>query len=359
MSQSNFYMGVGKYIQKEYALREIGAEAAKLGTLALVIGGDRALDAALPRIAKSMKEVRLPYSVSSFHGFCTWEQVRRYQAEAERLGADVIIGVGGGKAIDTAKAAAEYSGARLINVPTSAAQCACYANIVIMYEPDGSTCGYISLSRPIDLVMADTDILVRHSPVRLLAAGIGDSMAKRPEIEFTLRHDGESPSMLSSVSYQLALQTYQLYERFGAKACEDMKKGLITKEVDDIICANLVLTGIVSSLVNGEKQISVAHNTYNAMCGHFKEQQRDFVHGEMVSMALPVQMALNGAPEEEIERLAAYLHTLGIPVKPSEMGLEPSEEHLRYLVDYIAGHLPQFDEALKQQLLDSMRRWWR
>ena len=359
MPQNTYYMGVGKYFQGEYALNRIGQEASQLGRRALIIGGERALGAALPRIEESLQKADIPYSVEGFHGFCTEKQMRYYQEKLESREADIVIGVGGGKAIDTAKGVSVFSGARLINVPTNIAQCACYANIIIMYEEDGRTCGVMDLNKPIDVVIADSDILARHSPVRLMAAGIGDSMAKRPEIEFSLKYDPEPPTMLAQVSYGLAEKTWALYEKYGRQACEDAENGLVTKAVEDIICANIVLTGICSSLVNGEKQIAVAHNTYNGMCGVFKEQQKNYLHGEMVSMALPVQMALNGAETKTIRSLIDFLGGLGVPMKPSEMDLEPSEENFNYLIKYIAEHVPQMTENLQESLLNCMREWWR
>ena len=46
----------------------------------------------------------------------------------------------------------------------------------------------------------------------------------------------------------------------------------------------------------------------------YKDVRRKYLHGEIVAMALPLQLAVNGRPEADIEELKAFLREVGIPV---------------------------------------------
>ena len=91
--------------------------------------------------------------------------------------------------------------------------------------------------------------------------------------------------------------------------------------IDDMVNMNIMLTGMVSDLSTGGKQLAVAHNFYDAVCCMYKDVRRKYLHGEIVAMALPSSAGCpNGRPEAEIEELKAFLREVGIPVSIREAG---------------------------------------
>jgi len=66
----------------------------------------------------------------------------------------------------------------------------------------------------------------------------------------------------------------------------------------------IALTGTVSSLMSGGRQLAISHALYDAVCKHFKEQQRSFLHGEIVSAGIALQLHVNGVAPAQIEKTA-------------------------------------------------------
>ena len=102
------------------------------------MGGRRALEAALARMEESLKAGSIDYHVAVFEGYCTYGNARAHADAALAAGCDVIIGVGGGKCMDAAKAAGKMSGLPLGNIPTQMATCVACTNMAIMYEDSGA-----------------------------------------------------------------------------------------------------------------------------------------------------------------------------------------------------------------------------
>ena len=88
-----------------------------------------------------------------------------------------MIGVGGGSAIDTAKAVVENSGALpLVIVPTVASNDALCRGIAVICNEESRVVKALATRRNSDIVLVDTGIIA-SAPVRMFAAGLGDALA--------------------------------------------------------------------------------------------------------------------------------------------------------------------------------------
>jgi glycerol dehydrogenase len=66
------------------------------------------------------------------------EEIDRVAASASENGADAIVGIGGGKTIDAAKAVAHPAGLPLVVVPTIASTDAPTSSLSVVYDEDGA-----------------------------------------------------------------------------------------------------------------------------------------------------------------------------------------------------------------------------
>ena len=158
-------------------------------------------------------------SIAILHGRRGWEKARRYlpeslgPAEVEEIdfagecsppeiervagllidsGADAVIGVGGGKVLDTTKAAALRAGAiPAILLPTLASNCSAWANLSVLYEPDGTPIGHEI--HPV----ASAAVLVEHRGPREVLASAG--------ADFPARHRAGLADVHATVDVRLQL----------------------------------------------------------------------------------------------------------------------------------------------------------
>lgn len=347
------YLGTGRYVQQENAAASLGAEIRRCGSRkAFILGGRTALSVALSRIEPGLKDEEIEYSVEEFAGHCTAERCASIRGRAESFGADIIVGVGGGKVLDSAKCVADDMNVRVITVPTSAATCSACACMSVVYSENGDILSNSFQYREPQTVLVDMDIIARRCPSRMLASGIADAAAKYPEIAFNLEPfwDWEK-SALSFAALRLAKFAWEVFERKGASAVGDVKAASNSPDVEDCVSAAVVLTGTVSSLMSGGRQLAIAHALYDAVCKHYKEQQRSFLHGEIVSVGIPLQLYVSGATADQVDETRAFLRAVGTPTTLKDLWIDRGPANM----DRIFSHICQNTELKDDRLMDRLR----
>ena len=102
-----------RYIQGSGAIQRLGEEAKRLGESTLLIVDPYVFDHLLSDFRSSLTEA-LNVTFERFEGEASDEEVARLVEVANGANADVIIGIGGGKSLDTAKAVAHNMKAPVI-----------------------------------------------------------------------------------------------------------------------------------------------------------------------------------------------------------------------------------------------------
>ena len=129
-------------------------------------------------------------------------QIGRGVEKAKAENAEVVVGLGGGKAIDLAKAVAMEIDAKLVTAPTIASNDAPTSAATVYYTEEGNFDGWGIWPRNPDLVLVDTQVIV-EAPVRWLISGIGDGLATWFEAEAAYK--GRRVALAGGVATQLCL----------------------------------------------------------------------------------------------------------------------------------------------------------
>ena len=329
-------VGAGRYIQCHGALKRAGEEMVFFGKKAYLLYGDDVVKGKTSQVLEeSLRESGITFQSEIFEGPSTEKSFGEVAARVRESGAEIVAGIGGGRIIDIAKAAGDMADASIFTIPTSAATCAAYAVLYVVYGEDGNVDHSGFLNHEISGVIVDMDLVVNDCPRRYFVSGIVDAMAKKPEFSFTMAHlKDEGMIATSEIATKIADFTYSKYMR-------DTRQALI------------MLTGMVSDLSTGGKQLAVAHNFYDAVCCMYKDVRRKYLHGEIVAMALPLQLAVNGRPEAEIEELKAFLREVGIPVSIREAGVP--QDGLEELITYVHRVTIPDDMELLEQIRDGFK----
>ena len=309
------------------------------GNRALLIGGEKALAAGLYPLEKALDGCGVTLSVWPFQGEATREVAKEAAASAKSLGADIVFGMGGGRAIDTAKAAAHWAGLPVMAFPTIPATCAAVTALAVLHQPGKEACDpFLFLDAPPGHVFLHTGILAA-APDKYLRAGIGDSIAKHVESAF--KAGREALAFGDSLGLAMAAFGYETLLRVGEGALQDAGRGLDTPAFR-LACGICVInTGIVSLLVQERFNGGLAHALYYAL--EELPALRDRLHGEVVAWGSLVQLCLEGK-EQKALALNQFLQSLGIPGTLIAYGLKADDPALISRLPRVLGQ-PDMKEA--------------
>lgn len=294
------------------------------GTRALLIGGRKAMEAGLPKLRAALADSGLEIvQAVEFGTDCTGAQIDRWAGYAQALGVDMIFGMGGGKALDTAKGAAFGAGLPVFTFPTVAATCAGTTALSVVYREDGSFDRFAFFPRPARHCFLDLDILAR-APWKYLQAGMGDTIGKFFECHFASRGDKLAHS--SALGREISNMCYGPLTEYGPQALADCRAGRATHALEQAVLAIVVSTGLVSLLVLDQYNCAVAHSVDYGLIllPGFEEA---FLHGSVVAYGVLVQLAVD-QDWERAREVKAFLQRLEIPTTLGEMGVPLDRAYL-------------------------------
>jgi glycerol dehydrogenase len=162
-----------RYTQGPNATEQLGSEICNLGLdgPALIIAGRNAIRLLSETWAKTFSDVGMSHTVFPFAGECTAAEIRR-GCLARGTKARVVIGAGGGKVLDTARAVAADLALPVVNCPTIASSDAPCSALSVIYTEAGTVEEYRIYGRNPDLVLVDTAVIARSPVVLWLPAWV-------------------------------------------------------------------------------------------------------------------------------------------------------------------------------------------
>ncbi|HOO47016.1 MAG TPA: glycerol dehydrogenase [Deltaproteobacteria bacterium] len=306
----------GKYIQGSGAINRLGKLIPRYGTKGFLICSPSAFETILPSLKSSLEDT-VPVIAERFGRECTDEEITRLSDLAQREACDVIVGIGGGKTLDTAKAVSHGLGCPVLLVPTIASTDAPCSAISVIYRSTGQVKRVISLVRNPDVVLVDTDIIAR-SPVRLLVAGMGDALATWFEAESCMLKPARNMAggYGSAAVFTLARLCYDQLLQYGVEAKDACEAGMVTPALEQITEANILLSGLGFES-GGLGAAHAIHDGFTAL-----EQCHDYYHGEKVAFGLLASLFLTGKPKEIVDEVYSFCESVGLPSTFADIGLD-------------------------------------
>lgn len=309
-------MSPGRYVQGRGALAELGAHVARLGERPLLLADDLVRELTEGTIRASFEAAGLPVLFDTFGGVPSRVESERVAALLREHGADVIVGVGGGAPIDTAKAAGDDLGVPRVSVPTVASTDAPTSALSVVYTEEGAFESYRFYDRNPDVVVVDTE-LIAGAPTRFLIAGVGDALATWIEARAVSRGDGTTMAggRATRAGAALAKLSWDVLWESAVPAVRAVEHDLVTPAVEAVVEANTLLSGL--GFESGG--LAAAHAIHDGLTA--VPHTHALAHGQKVNLGSIAQLVLEGAPSSEVEDFVRFTARVGLPTTLTEAGL--------------------------------------
>ncbi|KAA0969436.1 glycerol dehydrogenase [Aureimonas fodinaquatilis] len=331
-----------RYVQGAGALNQIGAELARLGgSVALLV--DPVMNEKYGAgIRAACESAGLTPQILIFSGECTDPEISRLLAAVDGPNKpEIVAAIGGGKCIDAGKAMSHQLGARVVTVPSIASTDAPTSHIYVVYDDDHRLVAVRKLARNPELVIVDTAVIVA-APRQLFLAGIGDAIGKIHEV--TCCADAGGKNMFGGTSawtaVALAKSCHEIVLAHARDALAALDRGEVTPAFERMVEATVLMSGLAFE----SGGLSVAHSMTRGLSALVPWSHQ--MHGMQIAYANVVQMRLQGATEDAIDRFAGFCHDIGLPVTLADLGdRAPTEDEVTILADMTMtsphiGHLP-------------------
>ena len=345
----------GRYYQGRGVLQKIGEEAALLGGKALIIADDVVWGKTEKIVSASLQSASIDFVLYAFSGGCTAINYTNAQRIGQMQKCSLVIGLGGGRAIDTAKITADLMGVRCITVPTNLATCASTAWLSVHYHEDGSMIGNYWTHYSVFSTLLDLDIAALNCPQRYTSAGLLDAMSKYPEITYNLIIGGRfQKNAFSETAALIAQNIFEQLLMHGESYLDKLAHGIVDDEVENCAAMTVSIAGITSVMACGGKQAAVCHLLYAWVCEKYPNVAKRFVHGEIVAASMIYQMMLDDMPEETVSHFKRFIQALKAPTCLRDLEIACSMQEMENMLEKLYEELGIKDESFRRSMYEKV-----
>ena len=324
-----------KYVQGEDELLNLGYFVKTFGKKALLIAHKADVARVQAKLDATAAQYKVEFVPANFSGECSREEVARLQKLAKENKCACTIGLGGGKAIDTAKCVAQ--GEALIICPTIAATDAPTSHSAVLYTPDGAFDDYAYFKQSPSVILIDTTVIA-NAPVRFLVSGMGDALSTYFEARANVqsfcdvnaglpcganRAKGTLLARGTKAAFALATLCYENLLADGYKAKLACESNVVTPALENIIETNILLSGL--GFESGG--LAAAHAIHDGLT--VLEETHKYYHGEKVAFGTLCQLVLENASDEEINTVIGFCLEVGLPVCLEDIGVHDIGDRIK------------------------------
>lgn len=308
------------------AFLNIEKVCSNIGNNVLIIGGETALSKSIEKLRLSLEKFNI-VDIVMYGKECYKTRIYEIASLYKEKKIDFIVGVGGGKAIDTSKCVADTLGIPVVTVPTISSNCASTSALAVVYNENHTFECFWNFKRPAYHCFIDTEIIA-EAPYKYFRAGIGDTIAKYYEVEFSMR--GQKLSYDDQMGLSISRMCSEPLINNAVKAFNDCKNNIISEEFENVAKIILVSTGMVSMLIDGKFNGALAHGLFYGLTviDGFEEK---FLHGDIIGYTTIVQLVMDGKTEEAM-KIRDLIKSLGVETTLKERGIDTNRANLQKVI---------------------------
>lgn len=233
------------------------------------------------------------------------KSLNQIQKNVKKDNSDLIVGIGGGRSVDTAKIISYNLGKPFVSLPTAASHDGMASPFVSVKSDKPHS---IVASAPMG-VFVDIDI-IRKAPIRLLASGCGDLIANIIAVkDWQLGHKkkkeyyGRYAADLAMMSAKIVIEN----------SSEFAKKGLDAR----VIVEGLISAGVASCIAGSSRPCSGAEHLFSHALD--KIAPGIGLHGEKCGIGSIMIAKLQG---QDWKKIVKTLKDVGAPTTAKQIGLK-------------------------------------
>jgi len=234
------------------------------------------------------------------------KSLNKIQKDVKKDNSDLIVGIGGGRSVDTAKLISYNLGKPFVSLPTAASH-------------DGMASPFVSVKsdKPHSIVatapmgvFVDIDV-IKKAPSKLLASGCGDLIANIIAVkDWQLGHK-KKKEYYGRYAADLALMSAKIVME---NSSEFAKKGLDAR----VIVEGLISAGVASCIAGSSRPCSGAEH----LVSHALDKLAPGIglHGEKCGLGSIMIGKLQG---QDWKKIVKTLKDVGAPTSAKQIGLKP------------------------------------
>lgn len=236
------------------------------------------------------------------------ESLNQIQKDVKKDNSDLIVGIGGGRSVDSAKMISYNLGKPFVSLPTAASHDGMASPFVSVKSDKPHS---IVASAPLG-VFVDIDV-IRKAPQKLLASGCGDLIANIIAVrDWQLGHEktgeyyGRYSADLALMSAKMVMENSKYYAKNGLDA--------------RVIVEALISAGVASCIAGSSRPCSGAEHLFSHALDKIAPGKG--LHGEKCGIGSIMMAKLQG---QDWKKIVQTLKDVGAPTSAKQIGLKSDE----------------------------------
>jgi len=233
------------------------------------------------------------------------KSINKIEKDVKKDNSDLIVGIGGGRSVDTAKLISYNLSIPFVSLPTAASHDGMASPFVSVKSDKPHS---IIASAPMG-VFVDIDV-IKKAPTKLLASGCGDLIANIIAVKDWQLGNKKNKEYYGRYAADLAMMSAKIVME---NSSEFAKKGLDAR----VIVEGLISAGVASCIAGSSRPCSGAEHLFSHALD--KIAPGIGLHGEKCGLGSIMMAKLQG---QDWKKIIKTLKDVGAPTTAKQIGLE-------------------------------------